>query len=364
MKRRGGERKRVISGVMWRRKRWYDVAFEIIKKLSLFLYFSISVMYMELVFHIRFFDKITSEIILALLFPVCIAMIPAVICALLPEKISKIMSIVFSVFILILFGVQAVYCQVFKTFFAFSLVSEAGNVGQFHDMIFKAIADQWLTILLLIIPLLYLCIFGRKQLTFGVLRWHIPAVALVATVVLHISLLGIMRLYGTEYYSPYDIYYNDLVPDFAVEKLGVITTMRLDLKKLWFGDGDEDGLGLTIFETTTPEQTSPTETSSTEPTSSTGQGGEDLPVKPIEEILDYVLDTSPNILDIDFMTLAGNEDKKVITTFIGNFEHNIKQYAILVILDEPQPLEETYNFITSGWNAVPTAREIIENFVD
>ena len=331
MKRRGGERKRVISGVMWRRKRWYDGAFEIIKKLSLFLYFSISVMYMELVFHIRFFDKITSEIILALLFPVCIAMIPAVICALLPEKISKIMSIVFSVFILILFGVQAVYCQVFKTFFAFSLVSEAGNVGQFHDMIFKAIADQWLTILLLIIPLLYLCIFGRKQLTFGVLRWHIPAVALVATVVLHISLLGIMRLYGTEYYSPYDIYYNDLVPDFAVEKLGVITTMRLDLKKLWFGDGDEDGLGLTIFETTTPEQTSPTETSSTEPTSSTGQGGEDLPVKPIEEILDYVLDTSPNILDIDFMTLAGNEDKKVIkelhTYFANSVPTNKNEYT-------------------------------------
>ena len=58
------------------------------------------------------------------------------------------------------------------------------------------------------------------------------------------------------------------------------------------------------------------------------------------------------------------EDKKVRTTFIGNFEHNSKQYAILVILDEPQPLEETYNFVTSGWNAVPTAREIIEIIID
>ena len=53
------------------------------------------------------------------------------------------------------------------------------------------------------------------------------------------------------------------------------------------------------------------------------------------------------------------EDKRVVTTFVGNFEYDNKQYAILVILDEPQPLEETYNFNTSGWNTVPTAKEVI-----
>ena len=37
---------------------------------------------------------------------------------------------------------------------------------------------------------------------------------------------------------------------------------------------------------------------------------------------------------------------------------------MFVLLDEPQPTEETYNFYTSGWNAVPTAREIIEIIID
>ena len=36
------------------------------------------------------------------------------------------------------------------------------------------------------------------------------------------------------------------------------------------------------------------------------------------------------------------------------------RYAILVMLDEPQPLPETYGFATAGWNAVPTAGKIIE----
>ena len=81
-----------------------------------------------------------------------------------------------------------------------------------------------------------------------------------------------------------------------------------------------------------------------------------------------------NVDNIEVMGKTGTSNKlneeglyernKVITTFIGNFEHNNKQYAILVILDEPQPLEETFNFNTSGWNAAPTAKEIMENFVD
>lgn len=327
-KRSTREGKRVIAGVMWRKKRWYDGIAEKFSQLSLFLYFALSVIYMELVFHIRFFDKITAEILLTLLFPVCIAMIPAAICAILPEKISKVMAIIFSMFILVLFGVQAVYCQVFKTFFAFSLVSEAGNVGQFHDMIFKAIADQWLTLLLLFVPLLYLCIFGRKQLSFGIIEWQIPLVSIVFAILLHISLLGVMRLYGTEYYSPYDLYHNDLVLDFSVEKLGILTTMRLDLKKLLFGSDDGGGLGLEIIDSSTTESV---ESTTDETTTPEQQGSTDTPTKPIEEILDYVLDTSPNILSIDFTTLAENEDKKAIkdlhTYFSNSTPTNKNEYT-------------------------------------
>src|SRR6202035_4190535 len=35
------------------------------------------------------------------------------------------------------------------------------------------------------------------------------------------------------------------------------------------------------------------------------------------------------------------------------------RYRVLVMLDEPQSLKETYGFITSGWNAVPTGGNVI-----
>ena len=35
------------------------------------------------------------------------------------------------------------------------------------------------------------------------------------------------------------------------------------------------------------------------------------------------------------------------------------RYAVLVLLEEPQGLKETYNFSTAGWNAAPTVGRII-----
>jgi cell division protein FtsI (penicillin-binding protein 3) len=49
-----------------------------------------------------------------------------------------------------------------------------------------------------------------------------------------------------------------------------------------------------------------------------------------------------------------------LASFIGAFPMEAPRYAIIVMLDEPKPLPETYGFATSGWNAVPTAGAIIE----
>ena len=52
-------------------------------------------------------------------------------------------------------------------------------------------------------------------------------------------------------------------------------------------------------------------------------------------------------------------NKKVRTTFISAFPISNPKYALLVMLDEPKAIKETFGFSTSGWNAVPTGAEII-----
>src|SRR5689334_20555418 len=51
--------------------------------------------------------------------------------------------------------------------------------------------------------------------------------------------------------------------------------------------------------------------------------------------------------------------KRVLTAFTAIIPADRPRYQLLIMLDEPQPLKETYGFITSGWNAVPTAGNVI-----
>ncbi|MBC9883056.1 penicillin-binding protein 2 [Bradyrhizobium sp. INPA01-394B] len=51
--------------------------------------------------------------------------------------------------------------------------------------------------------------------------------------------------------------------------------------------------------------------------------------------------------------------KRVLTAFTAILPADKPKYQLLIMLDEPQPLKETYGFITSGWNAVPTAGNVI-----
>jgi len=50
---------------------------------------------------------------------------------------------------------------------------------------------------------------------------------------------------------------------------------------------------------------------------------------------------------------------RVLNTFTAILPADKPRYQLMIILDEPQPLPETYGFQTSGWNAVPTAGRVI-----
>src|SRR3954451_3103523 len=50
---------------------------------------------------------------------------------------------------------------------------------------------------------------------------------------------------------------------------------------------------------------------------------------------------------------------KLLNTFTAVMPADKPRYQLMIILDEPQALPETYGFATSGWNAAPTAGRVI-----
>ncbi|HEY1362837.1 MAG TPA: penicillin-binding protein 2 [Xanthobacteraceae bacterium] len=50
---------------------------------------------------------------------------------------------------------------------------------------------------------------------------------------------------------------------------------------------------------------------------------------------------------------------KVLTVFTAVLPADAPRYALLIMLDEPQPLPETHGYATSGWNAVPVGGSVV-----
>jgi cell division protein FtsI (penicillin-binding protein 3) len=49
-----------------------------------------------------------------------------------------------------------------------------------------------------------------------------------------------------------------------------------------------------------------------------------------------------------------------LSSFIGVFPIEAPRYAVLAIIDEPQPIKETYGYATGGWTAAPVVGRVIE----
>ncbi|MBR5598570.1 MAG: penicillin-binding protein 2 [Alphaproteobacteria bacterium] len=50
---------------------------------------------------------------------------------------------------------------------------------------------------------------------------------------------------------------------------------------------------------------------------------------------------------------------KNVTSFVSAFPASDPKYSLMVIIDDPKPIKETYGYVTSGWNACPTGGKII-----
>ena len=56
---------------------------------------------------------------------------------------------------------------------------------------------------------------------------------------------------------------------------------------------------------------------------------------------------------------GGYDQTRLVTSFVAAFPHSRPRYAMIVTLDEPKAIEGTHGYATAGWNAAPTAGDVI-----
>lgn len=253
-------------------------------KIFLIIYWILMIVYFEGLYRVAIFKRLMNSILdpdfyEMVVFSLPIAALIYIVSTLFSEKTNKKVNIIALSFITFLFIAQVVYYKVYDGVFSIYSMSNGGQVFEFWRTILSVIVDNALIIGLFFVPLILF--FPLKKYVFDFSKNNLMT--------LSISLASFVFLFATTFlyvnidkkgiYSSYNLYFNTSAPILSVKKLGLLTTMNLDLSRTLFG----------------------------------------MTEKKVEIVIDNNNKTSPtteeiyNTTDIDFDSLIDNEDNETIT---------------------------------------------------
>ena len=291
---------------------------------SLIFYLWIALAFPELILHLS--TAKSSEMLLnsGLLLGAVFALLPAAVmfavCTSLGKKANHGLTVVYAAICFLLCASQLVYYRIFGTFYTFFSMTNGAGAFQFGATIATAVTKNLVTLLLMAIPLLSMLLGGRRRYYFQRRRSLMPKLALLAAAIaVHVAAVSALpMLGGTDDTSAYGLYHNTSDAYLGVNRLGLFTAFRLDMIRTLTGSGAE---GSIVLDNTVPAQTTeppeenqfltpevPAETSpaTTVPTVPETTAPPETTEPPI------VVDTSPNVLSIDFDALIAAEDSQSV----------------------------------------------------
>lgn len=296
---------------------------ELLSSLPFVIALPIALLFLELIVHIAAFSEIdTSFFVYATFFSIASGMLMAVLCTVFSRKINYFICLVLLGAATLLCAVQVVYSAFFGDFFQLATLGMAGNLADYMENTVKAIFANIHWILLLFVPFVLFAIFGRGALAPEKANWMLRVCCAVFAV-------GFFML-GTLYVNAHDDLFGDKyiygegfqVKD-SIGRFGVLTTARLELQYMIFGNSSLEGDADTIVinnETTPvqggdifgPKVTSSPDTDPVPPpesNDSTGGTSDSSDVGTQDETTappPVVIDRSPQRLDIDFEALKAD----------------------------------------------------------
>lgn len=286
------------------------------------LFMIITMVYLEVVLHFLIYHEFNAKIIYPILFAIPVGIVIGFITGLFGRIVNKLLLWIITGFICILFNVQLIYFYVFKVFFSFGTLGMAGEAFRdFGKEVIAAIKANIGGVILLFLPFIILVALVSRQIDYR--RRKLPEQLILAGgfVVFQIIAVSSLLFFGKGPSSPYELYHTSKVPDMLGKQLGIVTLTRVDISKLVIKDED-----LELADTVTLPQTAttPTKAPSNEPVV-TQAPGVTLPPTPTP------IDTSPNVMDIDFAALAANEKddtlRKMDEYFAAQIPTNKNEYT-------------------------------------
>ena len=265
-----------------------------------------------------FFD---SGLLIMPVFSIITALVISIICSRFKTKTAKKITVGLLVFLFLLYSAQIIYYGMFSNYcIIYSLVGAGQIAGDgMLSSTFMAILRGLPAVILLSVPVVIYIWLGGKKIIYRRLKWSGICLTALSALCLHIAVVLCVSLSG----SLSSIQSGAWEPNHSVSKFGLIRTEFLDIKYNILGfeqniDVDKEGT-INVDTDVVPHPDNAD------------------PEKPI--------DTSPNVVDIDFEKLNENETDKQLKTLNEYFASK-----------EPT-LKNAYTGMYEGYNLITITAE-------
>ena len=259
------------------------------------LFFPMLFLYLELVLHI-YMGMDLKYLPIYLVFSLAAGFLFTAVTLPFRRSVNNILSKVLTVVFSLTYVVEVIAKKILQSYYPLSTLKlAAGNrLTDYSDVIFSTVVQSVPVILVFFLPAIFLFVFGRRVI--GFFRFDLRFAGLVMGVALVLHLLGlvVLRLPWQGDLTPGRLYNMDSNIDDQVEQLGLWTMLRLDLKHMVFpakNDLDDDFSSLGTL--------------GTDPVGSQSEDGSGSGAVS-EPPSGPVIDTSPNVMDVDLAALAEN----------------------------------------------------------
>lgn len=276
--------------------------------------------YLELVLHLLNYGTIDAKLIYPVLFAIPVGILMTILSGIFSPKVNKALMWVITVFSCLIFSVQLVYYYVFKIYFSFQTIGIAGDaIENFGGETLSAIIRNIPGLLLLALPLPVLAILLHKSILCDRRMVKEQGILAAAMITLHMFALVMLLVFGKTDYSPYDLYHHSKVPELCGKQLGLLTLTRFDLTRLVQDDeklvlANTDAIIWEVPEAEPTAEPTATPTAKAEPATAITPAPQRPDATPTPSPLPTPtpIDTSPNILNIDFAGLAEKEKDETV----------------------------------------------------
>ena len=282
------------------------------------LFFPFQLLFLELVLHLYMAAPMGYFLIWAV-FSLAAGLLISALALPFSPLVNQILIKTSAVIFPLLFYVESVAKTILQSYYPISFLgTAAGNrLTDYLDVIVPTVLRSLPIALVFFLPTILLFVFGGRLMGFERYDVRFAGLVLAGAAAVHLLGLGVVHLPWQGDLTPAKLYQADTNLDDQVEQLGLWTMLRLDVKHLIFPPKDSVDSDFSGLDVLNPWAASPAVTpDGPEVTPGVDDPGvDDTPSPP------PVVDTSPNVMDVDLEKLAketGNKSVKWLAEYFSS----------------------------------------------